>query len=102
MRLRIQDVNPGRPDARHDQVTTLYMRMRGLQAEARAASVPAEMMQFVVASGKVYLTDEPVIFRGAGIEIDHAHGVELSIRPDVEQRDVSEAFGACIAMPGEG
>src|ERR1700683_4812785 len=35
--FRIQDVNPRRPDARNDKVTTLHMRMRLMGAEARGA-----------------------------------------------------------------
>src|SRR5215471_2668091 len=44
IRLRIQDVYPGRPDAWDDQITTFHVRMRGLGAETRAAGVPAEVM----------------------------------------------------------
>src|SRR5580765_4716357 len=42
IRLRIQDVDPGRPDARDDQVAAFHVCMRGLRAETRAARVPAE------------------------------------------------------------
>ena len=92
VRFRIQDVNPGRPDARHDQVTTLHVRVRGLRAEARAARVPAEVMQLIIAVGKIHLADELTIRGGARIDVNDAHGVALPILADVEQSDVSDVF----------
>jgi hypothetical protein len=68
------------------------MRMCGLWAKASAASVPTEMVQLIVASRKIDLPDETAIFWGTGIEVNHTHGVALSIVPDVEQCDVSNAF----------
>jgi len=38
------------------------------------------------------LPDETAIFGGTRIEVNHTHGVALSIVPDVEQRYVSKAF----------
>src|ERR671925_126695 len=66
--------------------------MRGLWAKASAASVPAEMVQLIIAAGKIHLPDELAIFRGTRIEVNYTHGVALSILPDVEQRDVSETL----------
>jgi hypothetical protein len=68
------------------------MGMRGLWAKASAASVPTEMVQLIVAARKIDLPDETAIFGGTQIEVNHTHGVALSIVPDVEQRDVSKAF----------
>ena len=92
VRLGIQDVNPRRPDARHDQVATLHVRMRGLRAKTRAAGIPAEVVQLIIAAGKIGLPDEPPVLGGTRIEVNDAHGVVLSILAGVEQRDISEAF----------
>src|ERR1700730_14298479 len=92
VRFRIQDVNPRRSDARYDQVTTLHMRVRVLRAEARAACVPAKVMQLVIVVGKINLTDELAISGGPRIDVDNAHGVAPPILTDVEQRDVGDAF----------
>jgi hypothetical protein len=58
--------------------------MRGLRAEARAARIPAEMMQFVITAGKIHLPNQAAIFGGSRIKVDNAHGVALSIVPNVE------------------
>src|SRR6202521_3379091 len=92
VRFRIQDVNPRRSDARYDQVTTLHMRVRVLRGEARAARVPAKVMQLVIVVGKITLADELAISGGTRIDVNNAHGVALPILADVEQRDVGDAF----------
>src|SRR5579864_1558411 len=88
----IQDVNPGRPDARYHQVSTLHMRVRVLRAEARAACVPTEVMQLVIALGEIYLANELAKSGGTRIDVNNADGVALPILTDVEQRDVGDAF----------
>src|SRR5262245_21969332 len=57
IRLGVDDMDTRRMDARHDQVTSLHMRMRSVRAQARAACVPAEMMQFVACVRHVHLAD---------------------------------------------
>src|ERR1700674_478740 len=88
----IQDVNPGRADARHNQIATLHVRVRGLRAEARATRVPAEVMQLIIVVGEVHLADELTIRRGAWVDVNDAHGVSLPTLADVEQSYVSDAF----------
>src|SRR6516165_10727252 len=66
--------------------------MRSLRAKACAASVPTEMVQFIVGAGKIHLTNELAIFGGTRLEVNHTHGVAMSIVTDVEERDVGEAF----------
>ncbi len=92
VRFRVQDVNPGRPDARHNQVTTLHVRVRGLRAEARAASVPAKVMQLVIVIGKIHLAEELTIRGGARVDVDDSHRVPLTALANVEQSYVSDAF----------
>jgi hypothetical protein len=50
------------------------------------------MVQLIIAAGKIQLPDEMAIRGGSRININHAHGIALSTAPDVEQRDVSDAF----------
>src|SRR6478752_9911436 len=45
--LRIDDVNPRRADTRHDQITTLDVRMRRVRTQRRTARIPSEMMQLI-------------------------------------------------------
>src|ERR1700728_3906166 len=68
------------------------MRVRVLRAEARAARVPAKVMQLVIIAGKIYLGDELTISGRMRIDIDKAHGVVFPILADVQQRDVSDVF----------
>ena len=68
------------------------MRVWALRAEARAARVPAEVMQLIVAVGKIHLTEKSTIRGGARIDVNHAHGVAPPIVPDVKQSDVSDVF----------
>src|SRR6185503_18682860 len=90
--LRVQDVNPRGSDSRDNQVPALHVRVRGLRTEARAARVPAEVMQFVVAVWKIHLAYQLAVIWGFRLELDDAHGVALSVSVDVEQRDVREAL----------
>jgi hypothetical protein len=91
--LRVEHVNPGRADAWDDQVAALNVRMRRLRAQACAARVPAEVMQLVVAVGKICLTDELAVCGGSRIQIDHPYGVRLPVLADVEHRDIRQALG---------
>jgi hypothetical protein len=45
--LRVEDVDPRRAQARHDQIPPLDVRMRRPGTQGRAARVPAEMVQLV-------------------------------------------------------
>jgi hypothetical protein len=90
--LRVEDVDPRRPDAGHDQVAPLDVGVRGLRAQAGAAGVPAEVVQLVVATRKIHLADELAVGGGPQIEVDDAHRVVAAGLADVEQRDVGEPF----------
>src|SRR5207237_9038568 len=92
VRFRIQNVNPGRPDARYDQIASLHVRMRSLRAEARAARVPAEVMQLVIVVGKIHLADDLAVSGRTRIDVDNAHSVTFPIFADVEQTDVGAAL----------
>ena len=61
------------------------------------------MMQFIVDTAKIHLSDEPAVLGRIGMKINDAYTVVLSILAVVEQRHISKAFWrACIATPGEG
>jgi hypothetical protein len=63
-----------------------------LRTKARAASIPAEVVQFVISAREICLPDEPPIFGGTRIKVDDSHGIALSILAGVEQSDICEAF----------
>ena len=92
VRFRIEDVDPRRTDAGHDQVATLHVRMRRLRTKTRAARIPAEVVQLIISAWKICLPDEPPIFGRVSVEVDHSHGIALSILAGVEQGNVCEAF----------
>ena len=92
VRLGIEDVDPRRPDAGYDQVAALHVRMRRLRAKARAAGIPAEVVQLIIAAWKICLPDEPPILGGTRIEVNDSHSIALSILAGVEQSDICEAF----------
>src|SRR5580704_1193641 len=83
-------MNPGRPNARNDQVTTFHVRVRSLRAEARAARVPAKVMQLIIAVGKIHLAQDLTICGGAWLEVNDTHGVALPVLANVEQSHVSD------------
>jgi hypothetical protein len=58
--------------------------MGRLGTKTRAAGIPAEVVQFIIAAGKICLPDEPPILRGTRIEVDDPHGIALSILAGVE------------------
>jgi hypothetical protein len=50
------------------------------------------MVQLIVAARKVDLPDQPAILGGSRIDVNHTHGVALSIVPDVEKCHIREVF----------
>jgi hypothetical protein len=63
-----------------------------LRAKTRAAGIPAEVVQLIIAAWKICLPNEPAVSRGTRIEVNHSHGIALSILAGVEQSDICEAF----------
>jgi hypothetical protein len=59
------------------------MRMRHLRAEAGAAGVPAKMVKFIIAAGKIRPPDKRAISGGSWIKINDTHGVIFSIGPNI-------------------
>src|SRR3954468_10754711 len=76
--LRVQNVNSRRPRARHDEIPTLYVRVRRVRTEVRAARVPAEVVQLVVAGRQIRLTDEAAVRPRTWVDVDDANGVALT------------------------
>jgi hypothetical protein len=66
--------------------------MGRLRTKTRATGIPAEVVQLIIAAGKIRLPDESPISRGTRIEVNHPHGIALSILAGVEQSDICEAF----------
>ena len=53
--------------------------MRGLRAETRAARVPAEVMQLIITTAKIHLSDDPAVLGRTGMKINDAYTVVFSI-----------------------
>jgi len=66
--------------------------MGGLWTKTRAAGIPAEVVQLIITAWEIRLPDESPISRGTRIEVNHSHGIALSILAGVEQSDICEAF----------
>src|SRR5439155_2055124 len=69
--LRIDDVNPGGPDPRHDQVTPFDVRMRRVRTQRRTACIPAEMVQLITEFWHPDLTDTLTVRGRLGININN-------------------------------
>jgi hypothetical protein len=67
-----------------------FEKVRILRAEARAARVPAEVMQLVIVAGKIQLADGLTVGGRTWIDIDQAHGVAFPVFAGVQQADVSD------------
>src|ERR1700691_477213 len=77
--LRIDDMDSRRLDAWHDQVAPLGMRMWHVRAEASAASVPTEMVQFVAGVGHVHAAHKTAVGRGRRVHIHDTQRVGTPI-----------------------
>jgi hypothetical protein len=63
-----------------------------LWTKTRTAGIPAEVVQLIIAAWKICLPDELSIPGGTWIEVNHSHGIALSILSGVEQSDIRETF----------
>ena len=88
IRLRIEDVDARGVDPRHHQVAPLDVRMRRVRAQARAAGVPAEVVQLIAGIRHVDLVDELAVVRRVGVDVDNTDGVGLAVVVAVQHRDV--------------
>jgi hypothetical protein len=66
--------------------------MRVLRAEARAASIPAEVMKLIVTAAEIHLPDDSAILRRVRIKANDTHAIVLSILAVVKQRNIGETF----------
>jgi hypothetical protein len=90
--LGVQDVDPRRSDAGYDQVAALHVRMRRLRAKTRAAGIPAEVVQLIIAAWKIRLPHESPITGGTWIEVNDAHSVCLTIVPGWQQSHIRQTL----------
>ena len=100
--LGVDDVDARRAQARHHEIAPLHMRMRRVGAEARAACVPAEMVQLVARLRHVDAADDLRIGGRGGVDIDHGDGVgHVALRR--KRRHVSQRLGRRLGgEPGRG
>src|SRR5215469_17043222 len=75
IRLGVDDVDARGTDPRNDQITTLDVGMRSVGTQARTASIPAKVVQFVASIGHVHLTNKLAVCGGRWVDVDHADGV---------------------------
>ena len=91
IRLGVDDVQPGRPQPRHDEVAPFHMRVRRIGAKAGRAGIPAEMVQFVAGIRHVDLADDARVGRGFGVDIDHGYRIGfLAVR--IEGGHIGQRF----------
>ncbi len=73
--LGVDDVDARGAQARHHEIAPLGMRMRRVGAEARAACVPAVMVQLIAGLRHVDAADDLRIGGRGGVDIDHGDGI---------------------------
>ena len=79
--LGVHDIQPGGPQARHDQVPAVAVVMAAARAQGAGARVPAEVVQLVAEVGQLGEADHGAVGRGVRINIHHGHRVGLVGRP---------------------
>src|SRR5687767_14757740 len=67
--------------------------MRRVRTQARAAGVPAEMMQLVADIRHAGLADLPAVALRRGIDVHDADGVGCATLLRVDERHIGELFG---------
>jgi hypothetical protein len=93
IRLRVEDVDARGIDPRHDQIPPLHVRVRRVGAQARAAGVPAEMVQLVAGDRHPGLADQAAVALRVGVDVHDADRVGRAALLGVDQRQVGEPFG---------
>ena len=91
--LGVDDVDARGVDARNDQIAALDVRMRRIGAEARAAGVPSEMVQFVAGIGHVQLADQVAVSVRLRIDVHHAQRIGPLVAVGIQHRDVGQLLG---------
>ena len=90
VRFRINDVDPRRLNPRHDQVPPLRVRMRHVRAQASAAGVPAEMVQFISGVGHLQAPNHSAISARRRVHIHHTQRVGSSVAFRIQHRHVGQ------------
>jgi hypothetical protein len=90
--LGVQHVDAGRVDAAGDEIPPLHVGMRRVRAQARAAGVPAEVMELVADVRHVGLPDQAAVARRLRVEVEDPHRVGLALAGRVDERDVAKRF----------
>ena len=89
--LGVEDVDSRRPQARHDEVAPLHMRVRGGGTQARAARIPPEVVELVAGARHVDARDLRAVTRRCGIDVEDGQRVAAG-RIGVEQGDIRDRF----------
>jgi hypothetical protein len=78
VRLCVDHVNTRRAQARDNQIPAFDMRVRHIRAQARAASVPTEMVQLVSDPGHFKATNDLPVSQRSTLEIHNGQLVVAS------------------------
>ena len=91
--LRVEDVDARRVDTRHHEITSLHVRMRRVRAQAGAAGVPSEVVQFITGMRHLGLADETAVRLRAGIDVDDTDRVGSPRARRIDEREVGVGLG---------
>jgi hypothetical protein len=91
--LGVDDVDARRVGTGHHEVAALDVRVGRVGAKVRAAGVPAEVVQLVVAVRKIHLADEPAVAAGVGVDVHDAQRIGVPVGPGIEERHIGQRFG---------
>ena len=92
--LRVQHVDARGPQAGHDQVPALHVRVRRVRAQRAAARVPAEVVQLVAEVRQVGPADHLAVPVGCRVDVEHGDRVG-SLRRAVERGDIGQRLRWC-------
>ena len=75
--VRVDDIDAGRPDARHDQIPPLQKGVPRHRRQGGGAGVPAEMVKLVTLVGHVNLVNDLAVFLRFRVHVHNRHAVRL-------------------------
>ncbi len=89
--LGIDNVDPGRADARNDEKAALQERVAGKRGERGRTGIPSEMVELIAFIRHDDRVDDLAVATGCGIDIDDRKAIRLR-KVRAEHERVGEAF----------
>jgi hypothetical protein len=90
--LGVEHVQPGGPQARHDQVAPVAVLVVPGRAERAGAGIPAEVVQLVAHAGQLGEPDDLGVRRRVGVHVHHGERVGL-VSGAGERREIGQLLG---------